>query len=303
MVAALATMMAACNNDDENVVNDGPVAAQVYAEINNAITTRTAEEKSWSDNDEIGISTIVGTTAATKYSNVPYIYKAPQFGATAPIYFQDTEEVAFCAYYPYANTTDNGIEVSTANQPATKSLDYMYATGAKASKSSPTINFSVDNSFKHKMSQLVFTFKPGAGIESLDKLTELNILGVVNTGKFNISDGSIENAENTKDNMGITVKSFKTSDTSDKDRTATVFLLPQDAPISSGKFDIELMFDGQKYVAHLTLPANAQTANSKFTEGVSVSYDITINKTNLKVGDATINSWVSEKETGTAAME
>ena len=52
--AALALALAACTNDNENL-NDGPVAAVINAEISDAVATR-ASGTQWTTNDEIGIS-------------------------------------------------------------------------------------------------------------------------------------------------------------------------------------------------------------------------------------------------------
>ena len=52
--AVLGIALAACTNDNENL-NDGPVAAVINAEISDAVATR-ASGTQWTTNDEIGIS-------------------------------------------------------------------------------------------------------------------------------------------------------------------------------------------------------------------------------------------------------
>ena len=52
--AALALSLAACNNDNENL-NDGPVAAQFIADIHKAVSTRVnSEGTGFTDDDRIG---------------------------------------------------------------------------------------------------------------------------------------------------------------------------------------------------------------------------------------------------------
>ena len=63
--AALALALAACTNDNENL-NDGPVAAVINAEISDAVATR-ASGTQWTTNDEIGIS-----ESRFGYTNVLY---------------------------------------------------------------------------------------------------------------------------------------------------------------------------------------------------------------------------------------
>ena len=54
--AALALSLAACNNDNENL-NDGPVAAQFIADIHKAVSTRiNSEGTGFTDDDRIGIT-------------------------------------------------------------------------------------------------------------------------------------------------------------------------------------------------------------------------------------------------------
>ena len=64
--AALALSLAACTNDEENL-NDGPVAAVINAEISDAVSTR-ASGTAWAERDEIGIS-----ESRFGYANVLYV--------------------------------------------------------------------------------------------------------------------------------------------------------------------------------------------------------------------------------------
>ncbi|EKC61789.1 lipoprotein, partial [human gut metagenome] len=81
--AALALTLAACNNDNENL-NDGPVAARFTAEITPA-TRVNSEGTDWTDGDRIGVT-------GAGFTNVPYKRENGKFvtdGTT--IYFNDTE--------------------------------------------------------------------------------------------------------------------------------------------------------------------------------------------------------------------
>lgn len=303
MIAAAATLLAACNND-ENAGNDGPVAAQVYAEIGDMAATR-ATATTWEADDVIGISTIDGFSAEapkTKYANVPYIYTDGNFtfdvtaSGKTQIYFEETKEVTFRAYHPYKSALANdGIitGISTTDQANQKEFDYLFATGAIASQSSPNLNFvksgeEVGTSFQHKMSQLAFTFQVASGqtnVIDLTELTSLTIKDVVNSGSFNTTDGSATvKASPASGDTDITTATFTNNNTK-----ASVILFPQDAPMSDSKFKIELTLDGVDYSAELTLPT--EIANGKFTAGVSVAYTITIQKTGLTVNSAQISGW------------
>ena len=59
-LAATALSFAACSSDDENMgANDGPVAAQITAGINDVLTR--AFGQSWEANDAIGVSVYTPT--------------------------------------------------------------------------------------------------------------------------------------------------------------------------------------------------------------------------------------------------
>lgn len=75
--------MAACTSGDE-VIDNGPVAARINAEISDAVATR-ASSTTWDDNGRIGLTSI-----GTQYDNVPYIMNG---GEGKPIYFYTTEDV------------------------------------------------------------------------------------------------------------------------------------------------------------------------------------------------------------------
>ena len=94
-LAVLALSLAACNNENEILNNDGPVAAQFTADIYKAVSTRVnSEGTGFTDKDCIGIN-------SEDITNVPYVRENGQFGPKGTtIYFNDTETKTFSAYYP-----------------------------------------------------------------------------------------------------------------------------------------------------------------------------------------------------------
>lgn len=289
MIAAAATVFAACSNDTE-VVNDGPVAAQVNAEIYNIVGTR-ASGTTWADDDEIGIS--VASTGLTTGTNEKYTYDSQNgFTSSSPIYFQDLQEVTFNAYYPFYEAGGTIIKTITAadqtkaNQPK---IDYMFALGATASKNAPVVNFQTNGdeagtSFQHCMSQLTFIFKTGTGIDDLSQLTQYTIKNLNMAGTFNTETGVAE--ANTTDPVTNDLV-FPLSGISNNTYTAeSVIIFPQE--ITNNTFDIEITLAEQTYKATLTLPA---TTNNKFEAGYNLKYTVTINKKGLQVGEAEIFGW------------
>lgn len=280
-MAALA--FTACSN--EEVINDGPVAAQVSAGIE-GVQTRAAGT-SWDSNDEIGISCNGGKT---QYTNVHYTVSNTSdgsFTSSAPIYFQDLEEVTFSAYYPYTaegGTISKTIAADDQKADAQKKIDYMFASGAKASKTNPNVKFTNDGAtdacFKHRMSQLSFTFKQGADTD-LTAMTDFTISGLKMEGTFNTEDGT---ATATKTAQAEDLKITETPSASDT-YTRSLILFPQE--VSDGKFNLTLTLGEEIYKTELSIPKDktALTAGNKYT------YTITVNKTKIEVGQSTIEGW------------
>ena len=137
--AALALTLAACNNDNENL-NDGPVAAQFIADITPA-TRVNSEGTDWTDGDRIGVT-------GAGFTNVPYKRENGKFvtdGTT--IYFNDTETHTFHAYYPYQS--DGGtVTVSTAADKQGTGIDFLFASGATGNTHNPTVSFTGDHTFQ-----------------------------------------------------------------------------------------------------------------------------------------------------------
>lgn len=198
-IAVLALCAVACTNDNENL-NDGPVAAVINAEISDAVATR-ASGTTWAERDKIGIS-----ESRFGYTNVPYRWESGKFTPTGTIiFFQDDDPTTFSAYYPY--DADGGTLTTTTdataqqNQPA---IDFLYATGATASTHNPEVNFTDDTdaggtdcSFHHCMSQITLTFKEGSGVDfSTIQPTGYTLSGLVLEGSFDTTTGTAETDAN-----------------------------------------------------------------------------------------------------------
>ena len=204
--AALALTLAACNNDNENL-NDGPVAAKFTADIYESVSTRVNQDGTdWTDGDCIGIT-------GAGFINIPYVRESGQFvPEDKTIYFNDTETKTFNAYYPYQS--DGGtVTVNTAADKQGPGIDFLFASGAKGSTRSPEVSFTdktdkggPDNSFQHCMSLIKFTFKAGDGIifNGLDYTTTLPNPSKPEANQF--SAGYAYTYNITLNNKGITVE-------------------------------------------------------------------------------------------------
>lgn len=282
-MAALA--LAACNNDLDNLT-DGQVAAKISGNIEN-VQTRAAGG-SWEANDQIGISCT--SAGKTNYTNVLYTIDntaTGSFSSTTPIYFQDLEEVTFSAYYPYeaaGGTISKTIAAADQTTDAQKDIDYMYASGAKASKTNPEVKF-IDNGagqdcrFQHRMVQLNLTFNKGKDTD-LTKMTDFTVKGLKMEGTFNTADGTATATATAAADLTIT-ETPASSDTYSR----SLILFPQD--VTGGKFRLELTLDGQTYKTELSIPSGGTALKS----GFKYNYSIGVNKTEISVIQSEIAGW------------
>lgn len=293
-MAALA--FAACSN--EEVLNDGLVAAQVSASIE-GVQTRAAGT-SWDSNDRIGISCT--SNGQTSYTNVLYTISdasSGSFTSTTPIYFQDLEEVTFSAYYPYSaagGTISKTIAVADQEAEVQKEIDYMFATGAKASKESPNVKFtnegSTDARFKHCMSRLSFTFNQGADTDLKD-MTDFTIGGLKMEGTFDTTNGTATVTATAQ------VADLKITETPSASNTyaRSLILFPQQ--VESGKFNLSLTLGGETYKTELSIPQSG----TALVTGNKYTYTITVNKTEIVVTESSIMGWgEGGSEEGSAEM-
>lgn len=269
--AALALTLAACNNDNENL-NDGPVAAKFIADITPA-TRVNSEGTDWTDGDCIGIS-------GAGFINIPYVRESGQFvPEDKTIYFNDTETKIFNAYYPYQS--DGGtVTVSTAADKQGTGIDFLFASGATGDTHNPTVSFTGDHAFKHCMSLIKFTFKAGDGISFNEtEPAGYTLEGLKLEGTFDTATGTT--AVTATSNTPITMQLGGAT-------TSQVIILPQEVTSS---LNLKVSYNGQSYNAQLKLPATP-TANF-YTAGYAYTYNITLNNKDIEVSDPTINPWES----------
>ena len=286
--AALALSLAACTNDNE-VMDNGPVAARINAEISDAVSTR-ASGTAWAERDEIGIS-----ESRFGYANVLYRWENGKFTpAGTIIFFQDDDPTTFSAYYPY--DADGGTLTATTdataqqNQPATTdataqqnqpAIDFLYATGATASTHNPEVNFTDDTaaggtdcSFHHRMSQITLTFEAGSGVDfNTIKPTSYTLSGLVLAGSFETTTGTAKTDENAQ-TADLTMEL-------DGVLTSSVILFPQ----STTSIELSVYYNSQPYTATLTIPDGALKAGNNYT------YTVTVRNKDLSISSATISDW------------
>ena len=294
LLAATALTLAACTNDEMTTATDGKVALKVNASIG-TVDTRAAGTQ-WADDDRIGLSTM--GDGATQYSNMEYIYsEGTGFRALSDdIYFQDKEEeVTFHAYYPFSGEqeevpapvekTITADDQTAANQPE---IDFLYASGATASSSEPTVSFTGEHAFTHRMSQITLTFIEGSDMDFGGSFS-YTLGGLKLQGTFSPQTG-IATADDVTAAL-LTINLSEVQPTSGSYIAPSLILFPQEV----ASIPITVTVGGQDYKATLNVK------DGKLQSGNNYTWEITVSKTDMSVGDAEIKDWKPVDNGGTTA--
>lgn len=277
-----AGLLASCTNDElaDNPLADGPVAAQVTAGINQALTRVSANgvSASFTSGDEINV---VANGSAT------YVYTLQDNGTTwsagnNPYYFQDRGTVSFQAWYaaPGYTKTDDDIEINTKNQTVSSGWnqwDILATPEVETDVTSPRVDFTGTDAFSHVMTQVTMVFKKGDGINDLTALTDYTLKSLTTDATFNTLNCTLTPGTTTGD---IAISGINASGA---EYTCTpLILVPQTV---TGTIDLEVNYNGQTYKANLTAPTDG------FEAGYSYTYTVTVSNTGLEVSNAAISDW------------
>lgn len=269
--AALALTLAACNNDNENL-NDGPVAAKFTADIYESVSTRVNQDGTdWTDGDRIGIT-------GAGFINIPYVRESGQFvPEDKTIYFNDIETKTFNAYYPYQS--DGGtVSVSTAADKQGPGIDFLFASGATGDTHNPTVSFTGDHAFHHCMSLIKFTFKAGDGLSFNEtEPAGYTLGGLKHEGTFDTATGTTAVTEAAESPITMQLGGATTSQ---------VIILPQGVTTS---LDLTVSFNGLDYTT--TLPNPSKPEANQFSAGYAYTYNITLNNKGITVEEPEITPW------------
>ena len=308
IMAAAALTLAACSNDENMEMTDGPVAARITAGLS-APTTRAIGTNWNADRIGVWVKDAPASDMETLYKNVLYTTTSTsataEFTATTGegIFFQDADEtVTFAAYAPYqesdANETlpgNNGkVDVKTDNMNTAtdqEKIDFLFAEGATATRTDNTVTFAdntasggADHSFHHKMAQLNVVFQTS----SMDGFNEsdifggsFNLGGLVHDGTFNVTDGTTALTEEPLDSWDISGCKYTDAATT---RTYSLILLPQD--LTNKALNVKVGIGGQTY-------SNSDAINPNLQAGYTYTYTITVKKSGLVVSGCTITPWTS----------
>lgn len=282
-----AGLLASCTNDElaDNPLADGPVAAQVTADISQTLTRVSANglSASFTAGDEINV---------VADGNATYVYTLQDNGTTwsagdHPYYFQGRGIVSFQAWYadPTIKPENNVIEINTKNQTVSSGWnqwDILATPVVETDVSSPTVAFTGTDAFGHVMTQVTMVFKKGDGISDLAALKGYTLKSLTTDATFNTLDCTLTPGTTTDD---IAVTGIE--DASGAEYTCTpLILVPQTV---TGTIDLEVKYNDQTYKATLNAPTAGLQA------GYSYTYTVTVSNTKLEVSNAAISDWNTDQ--------
>lgn len=288
LISSVAVMaLAACSSD----VNEIPVGNDC-PEFSATIGLSRAIDQSWESGDAIGVTGALRTNVCyhTPEGDGNFTVKT----AGEEIYFQDANVVTFTAYYPWNNLAESVVTIAadTKEQNKQKSFDFLWAT-ATGKKDAPNVAFN----FSHKMAKVVFTVKPGEGMDFNEfGNTILSLDKFKHTGSFNVTDGTATASGNAETWV---FTEFAKSDETEKTLTFSFIVFPQvlDNPLD---FLAEIKLSAGNPPLNLKAAIDFTAANSEkdgnnarneWVAGRQYNLNITLNKTEIKLGECVINPW------------
>lgn len=307
LIAATAALLllAGCEKESNNTVENGPVAARIHTVIDpmtsgpgssggsgtDGTPATRAAGTAWTANDAIGIYTSLNAVGTKLLLNTCYVTRGGDGKFEAEdgevFYFTDNAEEEFTAYYPWTATEymdEKGIiqdvRIGQTNQTSEKQpeIDFLFAT-ATGSAANPDVKLQ----FRHCMSRLVLNFKPGDGIAELDDI-EYTLYGMTLGGTFNTLTGEAKSEGPSSDVLTLTVPGNGAAELS-----SPLILFPMQG---NGWCSLGLTMRGTKYSAAFQLPQNPLNNNVReLLAGHSYTYNVKINNTTMTISQATINPW------------
>ncbi|MDR2389199.1 MAG: fimbrillin family protein [Tannerellaceae bacterium] len=279
MLLAAATLAAACSSDEmeQNESRNAALAVQFSAGNLAAVQTRTTingttGETQWSENDPVGLFMTGAATANNmKYtvSNATTGTLAPDGAANTLYYPPSGDYVDFLAYYPWKNgQTPDKYAMDVSDQSNPSAIDLLYSDKATGyNKTSATVGLT----FYHASARLKMKILAGEGFDDLTGLTAVTIRNVSTTANFNLSEGSISDA-----NSGQHILARNTN--ANDDVLRELILIPAQYP--SGK--VVFTVSGVDYFWDISA--------IDFRSGELYSYEITVSKTGITTTGATWES-------------
>lgn len=315
-------MMACSNEEDCGCEYDNPVEVKITGDML-GMKSRVIGNQWTYDQIGVRVTNAPNSNMEELYKNVGYETESntttalftPIKQKDAIFFKNNTEVVTFAAYAPYKQSQPNVLPENNGkfsvdtrshnnNESQQISINYLYASGATASKMDPILAFTQvspteDYSFKHVMSRLILTFKASisdgfTGNEIFNDGYSSYVLGGLKlVGNFDMTTGVAQTTGALVNDWDIT-NCIHVDDKVNMLRTYTLLLLPQENGPNS-KMTITIKVNGTTYT-------NTQTINANLKAGMSYHYTIILKKNGLEVSGSTITDWIEAGDVEGGAM-
>ncbi|MFR9529604.1 MAG: fimbrillin family protein [Rikenellaceae bacterium] len=281
---AAAITLASCQKSEEQSPAEQTQTAVTFT---SGITTR-ATNSVWDADDEIGVFMyyVDDTELYNNYgSNALYYISSgaettsAKFTSDSPLYYPQTQNMDFVAYYPYKDGVASGTAFTVgstdqSSEEKLKALDLMVARAANCSEgSSPTL------SFERKMSKVVFNVDIKDTAKDL-AVSDFTLSNVVSGGTCTIVNTSSSSYNKvTADATTSEISLF----INDSDEVEAI-IVPQDETDAKIAFSV----DGDTYYGTFT---------ETFEAGMQYTYTLLVGQNEVSISGVTISDW-TEVESG-----
>lgn len=288
ITAALAIIaFTGCSNEDNNPDISGKKDSPTFTATIGSGQAR-AYDESWESGDRIGISDGNRTNVCYLTTQGDGNFTVETYGDQ--IYFQDDNEVAFTAYYPW-NTLEEeagAINADTRDQTGHKNFDFLWARST-GKKENPSVTFK----FAHRMAKVVLTVKLGNGViyDEL-KASRLSLDGLLHKGKFNISDGGTTIADGSEGQWAFSDVAPATE--TESSITYSIIVFPQ-VLRELLKFTAELpgnnTLRAEIDFSNANSAIDGTDAKNELVAGRQYNLSVTLHKSGVSLDKCVINPW------------
>lgn len=270
---------------------EGTFAPSAYS----AGTRTTGGGDQWKAGDKVGIYMLkaggnMGNSGDVLAENLAYAAVPGSQTSSAtltppdgkPLYYPQSGNVDFAAYYPYIGDNLGTYSFSLDGQNTEQeqnAVDVLFAKATDVAKSKNPVNLS----FGHVLSKVTLNVALGDGLTALDgdKITAARICGTPAEFTFDVNDGALSPSATTED-----IPALKSATASDgAAATFTALVVPQKANEYTGR-TVVITVDGAEYTG--TIPdGDVFEANNNY------AYPVTVKLTGVTLGDQSITKWTS----------
>lgn len=197
VVTVIATLFSACKKSSPGDSDQSEVqfTSAIQGQLQGRMTGDAFEAA-----DAIGVfmKSAGATFSSASYQNKQYLYGTSgtftAANAEERIYYPESGNVDFVAYYPYQDGANSTYAVNVADQGDLGAIDLLYATAENLVANSGTPRLT----FTHELSKVEITVNAGAGVADLNGLT-VTFKNFATTASYDLATQSLESSGNEAD--------------------------------------------------------------------------------------------------------